>query len=411
MVVVVGAAVAGGTYAIFNDTETSTGNLFVAGALDLTVDQTLASYNGEECGTCHLEIVSDDSTYVGINPAVELSFVHSAWTADLDGGHVAGMPNDGANDGSKWIWITDGPTLPTLDQDYTFDRSFVWNGTAASAVLYLATDNLYTSVKLNGNVIGSTADENNFTTATEDVFSGLEGYLVQGTNTLQVTVRNVGLSGSTATSNPAGLLFKLEIDGTCNSGYVYQNTPNQSTCMLWGETDLDNEYFFNFDDVKPGDWGRNVISLHVEDNDAFACLISDVIEDEDNDVTDPEVAVNDVVNPDGELDDELEFFLWEDNGDGAYQNTEQIIAGPGTNLDQIQTEMVAMSLTGGGPTVYLGVAWCAGDQTLSGNNILCDGSTMGDIAQTDSLLASISAYVEQQRNNPNFSCEDVVLGN
>src|SRR3989338_823727 len=131
MIALVGALAVGGTIAFYNDTETSTGNLFVAGAIDLTVDQTLASYNGEECQTCHLEIVSDDTTVVGDDPAVELTFVHSAWTADLDGEHVAGMPNDGANDGSKRIWITDGPTSPTTDQDYPFGRSFEWNGTAS----------------------------------------------------------------------------------------------------------------------------------------------------------------------------------------------------------------------------------------------------------------------------------------
>src|SRR3990167_10373780 len=105
MIVVVAGAVAGGTIAFYNDTETSTGNVFTAGSIDLTVDHTKASYNGEECKTCHLEIVSNSTTQVEINPAVELSVVHPAWTADLDGEHVAGMPNDGANDGSKWIWI------------------------------------------------------------------------------------------------------------------------------------------------------------------------------------------------------------------------------------------------------------------------------------------------------------------
>ena len=70
IVVVVAGVVVGGTIAFYNDIETSTGNLFTAGALDLTVDQTLASYNGEDCQTCQLEIVSDDTTHVGSSPAV-----------------------------------------------------------------------------------------------------------------------------------------------------------------------------------------------------------------------------------------------------------------------------------------------------------------------------------------------------
>ena len=311
-------------------------------------------------------------------------------------------------DGSKWIWITDGPTQPQTEQTHTFERTFEWTGTASDATLYLATDNLYTNVNLNGNFIASTANEDNFTSATEDVFTNLEGSLVQGTNLLQITVTNVAGSSNPET-NPAGLLFKLEIDGFCgNEVYVYQNTPIASTCMLWGETDLDDEFFFDFDDIKPGDSGRNIISLHVDNNDAYACLIPHNIVDLDNDVVSSELALFDD-DSDGELDDELEFFLWEDNGDGAYQNSEAILVGPGTHIRDIQTGMIAMQLTGGGPTVYLGVAWCAGDQTLDGSNIECDGSTMGDIAQTDSLIASISAYAEQIRNNPNFQCSQVTL--
>ena len=94
-----------------------------------------------------------------------------------------------------------------------------------------------------------------------------------------------------------------------------------------------------------------------------------------------------------------------------YQVLEPILAGPGTTIDQIQTEMVAMELVGGGSTEYVGLAWCAGDQSLAldGFTVECDGNGMGDIAQTDSLLASLTAYVEQTRNNPNFECADVVL--
>ena len=48
MIVFVAAIVASGTGAFFNDTETSTGNVFTAGAIDLTVDSE-AHYNGSIC--------------------------------------------------------------------------------------------------------------------------------------------------------------------------------------------------------------------------------------------------------------------------------------------------------------------------------------------------------------------------
>ncbi|MES2966747.1 MAG: TasA family protein, partial [Patescibacteria group bacterium] len=48
MIVFVGALVAGGTGAFFSDTETSTANVFTAGAIDLKVDSE-QHYNGNEC--------------------------------------------------------------------------------------------------------------------------------------------------------------------------------------------------------------------------------------------------------------------------------------------------------------------------------------------------------------------------
>ncbi|MES2966749.1 MAG: TasA family protein, partial [Patescibacteria group bacterium] len=45
MIVFIGALVAGGTGAFFSDTETSTANVFTAGAIDLKVDNE-SYYNG-----------------------------------------------------------------------------------------------------------------------------------------------------------------------------------------------------------------------------------------------------------------------------------------------------------------------------------------------------------------------------
>src|SRR3989344_8457643 len=48
VIVVVAGAVAGGTVAFFNDTETSSGNVFTAGSVDMTVDSFGAIYNGND---------------------------------------------------------------------------------------------------------------------------------------------------------------------------------------------------------------------------------------------------------------------------------------------------------------------------------------------------------------------------
>src|SRR3989338_606240 len=40
--------------------------------------------------------------------------------------------------------------------------------------------------------------------------------------------------------------------------------------------------FFNFNDLKPGDEGEDTISIHVDNNDAWACMAFDVTSDQDN---------------------------------------------------------------------------------------------------------------------------------
>ncbi len=54
---IIGAAAVigiGATVALFSDTETSAGNIFTAGSIDLKVDHTLATYNGDPCvGDCN----------------------------------------------------------------------------------------------------------------------------------------------------------------------------------------------------------------------------------------------------------------------------------------------------------------------------------------------------------------------
>jgi hypothetical protein len=195
------------------------------------------------------------------------------------------------------------------------------------------------------------------------------------------------------------------------------NYPNGGMCTLWGEQDLGSgDTFWNFPDIKPGDFGTNVLSLHVYDNDAFACLLPSNIADDENTVVDPELTAlptpDTTANgiPNGELSDEIEFFMWKDlNGNNAYNLSEPILVDSGTPFNQIPTQMVAMSLVGNAPITLVGINWCAGDQTgptvaLPSTPASCDGNGMGDIAQTDKMLADFVAYAVQQRNNPNFSC-------
>jgi predicted ribosomally synthesized peptide with SipW-like signal peptide len=287
MLVFVAAIVAGGTGAFFSDTETSTGNVFTAGAIDLTVDSE-AHYNGSIC------------------------------------------------------------TLGNHDQN----------------------------------------------TGTPDTYQWVGG-----------------------TEYPVG----LPCDGT------------------WTATNLGASHkFFNYGDVKPGDEGENTISLHVDSNDAYACVDVTITKNDDVTCADPEneaegagICNTDDVNPlmDGELAQNLTFFAWSDwgatpgfgpvnnvpdvgEGDNIWQANEpklfSNISGPASDVLGGKSYTLADASTGplkGLTTNYIGLAWCAGtiNATVPGT-ITCNGATMGNDAQTDSMEATIAFRVEQSRNNPNFSC-------
>ena len=67
----------------------------------------------------------------------------------------------------------------------------------------------------------------------------------------------------------------------------------------------------------------------------------------------------------------------------------------------------------GSTTYYIGLAWCAGTMTVTSNagnmagqpDLSCDGSSMGNDTQTDSMTADLSFRAEQWRNNPDFDCQ------
>jgi predicted ribosomally synthesized peptide with SipW-like signal peptide len=222
-----------------------------------------------------------------------------------------------------------------------------------------------------------------------------------------------------------------------------------SSCNgTWALSDLVQgvQKFFNFDDIKPGDEGENTISLHITSNPAWACINVSLTKNDDNDVTEPESSalgeldlitetVPDSDLFDGELAQNLKFAAWLDQGvtlgwqgkgqdigegDNIWQGApaEPLLfsnqSGPASDVLGGKSYSLADSTTGFGPmtpnqTNYIGLQWCAGTQTVGVNTITCDGSTLGNIVQTDSLEANITFRVEQSRNNPNFRCTPLVL--
>jgi len=138
-------------------------------------------------------IVSDTTTLVNSNPAVA-TYVHPLWTS---------IP------GATWIWDAGQVADPTSDQTDVFTKTFNISGTVNSAGIDIASDNGYL-LKINGTPVDDKlVIENNYSSPTHyDVTS----FLQSGANTLEITVKNFSVAGSTYDTNPAGLLYKLVVD-------------------------------------------------------------------------------------------------------------------------------------------------------------------------------------------------------
>jgi len=194
----------------------------------------------------------------------------------------------------------------------------------------------------------------------------------------------------------------LLVDSDCT-----YNGEVQEFCT-WNEKNLEGDLFFNFDDVKPGDWGEDTVSLHIVDNDAWACATLGPLTNNDNDCNDPEDRVDGTCgNPgigEGELGDNLYFTIWADYDCNNILDGEEFPLTEGS--------------ANGDP--WNGVTWVIADSTgnvfnpaggpLVGDATYCLGmawsvpSDVGNVIQSDSLSGDISFYVEQARNNPDFIC-------
>ena len=233
----------------------------------------------------------------------------------------------------------------------------------------------------------------------------------------------------------------LRID---NESY-YNGVLNPNTS--WSLTDLTIERFFDFQDLKPNDYGEDTISLHVDTNEAYMCANVTLTSNEENGINDPEGDDGDVTDGpgEGELAGLVNFIWWADDGDNVLESNENVISqGPIGTLPLNQPHTVALADSdeniweenGGGPVpagvpLYIGKAWCFGTMgTLpltpdnypdgpAGDNdnqngagqpedggITCDGSGLDNQSQTDSLTADVSFEAVQARHNDNFQCEE-----
>ena len=149
---------------------------------------------------CDVNVVSDLSNTVNATGTVIVTNQPGSWVDNIVGS-VA-----------QWIWgaASTSPISGTVDETQTFTKTFVWNGPVSGATLKLATDNMY-SVTLNGTEVASSTAGDNFTSV--DTVINISDNIVQGTNTLAISVTNDANNQTTLAGNPAGLIYDLTVVG------------------------------------------------------------------------------------------------------------------------------------------------------------------------------------------------------
>lgn len=418
MLVAVAAVVAGGTGAFFSSQTASTGNVFTAGSIDLKVDHTMASYNGENC------VINCNPT--GQNLVANGSFEEPTVTANggshqffasipdwtLEAGSFIELQRNAfpSADGMQHVELDgdgDNPattisqtitTVPGERYRLSFAHSPRPQSQANNSGIRLEVAVVSPGGLTFSDTINTGSGPVNWSTYTYEFIA----------DDVTTTIR-FAYDGTVNTFG--GLLDNVQVFTLLCAGGAYENTPG-GFCELWDAKDIEHEKFFNFSDVKPQDTGSNLISLHVESNESHLCLAINNQEEVENTHTAAEIAANDATPLEGELGEFLTVVGWYSDENGVKYGSP--LFGP-IAADQVQNIAFADSTTLNGPvspgvTEYVHLEWCLGNMTISGNTMTCDGN-VPDInqTQTDAFLADLQFYAVQSRNNADFACSEVVF--
>ena len=187
----------------------------------------------------------------------------------------------------------------------------------------------------------------------------------------------------------AGLIdMKIDCHSTHMQKWPCGGTKPVEEPIIFDEKDLvEGDKIFDWSDIKPGDFGEATISIHVYDNDAWFWLRFTNICEDGGILAEPEYEENGEDDP-GELADNIEVRLWEDDGDNIWEECEPIIF-EGTLAELLYennplfTEMHIKACT----TYYMGWEWWVPEE-------------VGNIIQGDLVSFDIEFYAQQYRNNP-----------
>ncbi len=214
--------------------------------------------------------------------------------------------------------------------------------------------------------------------------------------------------GSTFATNSGTGGFEMKIDNKTFYNGVLQPK------LSWALKNLEPwcDFFFNFFDVKPGDYGTTTMSIHIKQNPAYVCLDFKNYEEKENGRNEPEGKVD--LDNEGELGEELEFFAWRDDGDNKFEVGEKPLFGTSSQsaVQVLKGKSYPLAdATTGGPyqpnqTKYIGITWCAGNLTVdvATAQISCDATAMGNEAQTDSMKLDVKLRAVSSGQQPGFTC-------
>lgn len=205
--------------------------------------------------SCSIEMNSGTGTVVvERNGYAVPTYVRTdAWTADIEG--------------ATWVWdsfqateIDDGE-----EEIFTFRETFTVNN-PQEAELDIAADNDY-QIVVNGVTVDEFTGESNFNFLQKDDIS-LTGYLVSGANTVEFRVKNFGMNNTNYIQNPAGVLYKLVVEGETGCSVTTRPTEDPGG----GETDTYRiEGYAWFDDNRNQEWdGFNEASVENSDEGTLA---------------------------------------------------------------------------------------------------------------------------------------------
>jgi len=192
-----------------------------------------------------------------------------------------------------------------------------------------------------------------------------------------------------------------DIGGNGQFGDGEVSEDNQCYCS-WQEKDLEqNDLFFNFNDVKPGDNGEDTVSLHVVNNNAWLCAQISNLTSDDNGCDGPESKIDTTCGEgEGDLQDNLFFTVWRDDDcDNVLDSGEAVLVDhqPASEGLWPLADSTNGSPIPGDVTICYGVKW---EVPISASNII----------QSDSLEGDISFTAVQARHMDDFKCSDLTGG-